>query len=300
MSAENKHLDPEIAGLLRETSRRGGLAFLNRPLNELPGYRQAYRRRGRLRASSAEKHLLKVYREEVAWLLRRASVSAMHSNPDAPMVRCVGPEAHVRVISTDELRQEQAYLERVMPAGVKEEIDALSELARLVPVQPKHAARLATASLTLVHRADALICLSLALHHERESQLAKRLLGQTISSRPIAMEASIGYNNLGLIHHSEKEWDTARQMFRTAALEAPNPAPTMSWLVAACIAGDWDDAFAASSRLEEIVPPEHPALEEYIGKRLHRTTGSSTLEMTRARLLDRVGPAARKALQCIG
>ena len=278
-----------------EIPRFEGLALLNRPLTELPGYRLAFRRRGRLRASSAERHLLTVYREEVAWLLYRACVSALYSNTRT-YANYVAIDRRLEPVSTEDLAKEQRHLQKVAPAGALEEKAALTVLSNLVPVRPEFASRLATASIELVERSNAKICLSLALDQDGHRTQAKQILRKVISSRPIALETSIAYNNLGRCHQSDGEFAIAREMFRMAALEARNPAPAVSWLWEACSIGDARDARFASDHLDELLTPDHPALDEYLAKRSTKKGLGPAFVSTTTTLADKVGPAARKAL----
>lgn len=302
MKGETRQLDPQIAELVREAVRDEGARLFAAPrLEDVPGL-AALREPTRPSATGlpkAERHLLQTYREEAAWLLREAAALACLSRSDQRILRHVDVTTRVDPPARPELaRASRNVLDHGRTAV--EDAECVQALEGLLegdaqPLAP--AARLATFSLRLVPTDEARLCLHVALRQDELEEPAAAIARDLIEHLPTALNASIAWCNIGAAALHSGALVEARDAFCRAAQHSPNPFAMLSWVSTACQLGDQEDALRASATLDDRLACDHPAIDEYASyRRLERFQPTKAYTDTTRSLLERFGPASRRAL----
>lgn len=276
MTELSARLDPEIEELLREiapdpkaqmlrarASRRElGLSALTEPILA-----------SSVSLTKAERHLLRAYREEVAWLLRQAAVRALMEDSTArrrlatryqreilqPVPRASWQERAGRVTHLAETttRSEGVDLIRSALAGVGITARAYCEVALRVSPSDESA---------ITH------AFSLATETEYHAAIKEMtcLLQRPLTASNSAYACSV----LGLAHASVGNAKRANEAYRAGALASDQlPMNALSWLNRAARTGDVKGIREAAVVVDETIAPNHPALVEFVSLRVHWVGG---------------------------
>lgn len=274
MSDRARQLDPEIAEVLRDIARDPDAKLLTAPtLAEVPALvalRDPTPPSTRTLAK-AERHLIQVYREEAAWLLRQASTIACMEHPQARVRTHVTVEQRLRPLEREVLRSRVGnVLTHASEAlGGDDFVSALSELLECSAPPLGSGARLAAMSLRLFPSDEARLCLAYGLRQRHastpaEPEQAMSILEDVKSHDPGSLNGAFARTNIAQMHFEGHAFLRARDEYRAGAAGAATPFALIRWLQMACQVGDRVDALDAAKTLDDLVAPEHPAIDECI------------------------------------
>ena len=294
----SRRLDPEVAVLLGEIAqdRRTRLLTAER-LDDIAGFRELSEPVSAIEASKAERHLLDVYREDVAWLLRQASGIALRLSPSDRVCEYVDVDERLGLLSETTLRERIAEASGWIDEGALPDIaSALSQLSGALPLQPEYAERLAAMSQMLLPRDDTRVYLALAWSLQERTTAASDLLERVIATGATARLQSIAWNNLGSVLHRRGQFDRARTAHRESVNVLPRPAPIVNWLLNACLLEDRVDALRAATVVDEHLPANHPAVDACLPLVSAGTPSTRPRRDMIEGLEDEVGETARRIL----
>lgn len=260
--------------------------------------------------TSAERQLVRVYREETAQALRDAAVWKLRQDPlGAAQVSAYRDPVQSWMIQDREsvLGLFQSRIaqraERFDDEALRREIRS----AQAMLVSPSTAAaQFAALSLRLLGHDAGWILMARAFLLEKELASALRSLAP-VARCPLspAMRAS-ALSWIGVTFGLAQSSPNALVAY-TAAAQVPDPAPIIlfSWLYEALSVGDVETALRAAEQIEAYVPVDAPSLDEWAQKLAVRrilepaSTATSPADRNAKRLADRVGPTARRVIHAI-
>ena len=296
MGNDVRRIDPEVLALLRDGNADSEVPLLvARSLSDLRGYEEFRQPKAVIKKEKVKRHLLQVHREEVAWLLRQASGIAMQRHPQSMLATYANTDEHFVLPDEDSLRKRAAGLRDVANGLGANEVDALRGLLGLMPIAFSSASRLAEASLDLLPRDDTRLYLALALIHEQNHQPAFGLLKDVLDRNQYGMDAAMAWTNLATLYHQEGAFGEAQDAARNATEIADQLPALVNWLGNSCLVADRMTALEVARRIDERLPPNHPASEEYTAI-LAKTAHSSACKHTVLTFQDQLGPTCRRLL----
>ena len=248
-SAEFVTLDPEFEELLREVASDPDSSLLRVPRPKR--VRSLFDRGapvGNLEAglSTAERHLLQVHRNELAWLLRQACLLKLVEGPRNRLyvTRYIAADREVRLIRPRRMRRlaERHQAEsRHFPEGV----DACALLDRCVedPLgnEPDVGA-LAAASFRLQRTDDARIMAAMELAYGSGQRAALEILHDVLSTDPMPNTWPSVWSHVGVAYSGLLEFEKARIAFkRVCTIDDCSPIAWLSRLALDMQLGDLQD-----------------------------------------------------------
>lgn len=281
MSTSTDILGPELEGLLREAAAdpRSQLLRVPRPAR-VEGLleRQEVLRFSATGLTRLDRHLLAVYRAELADLLLRACTVLAFQDPSVRLrVYRDAYGGREREVATWDGLAESAR-------GLQGEVGDLSiDADALVLVRAIAAGPLGVTSLTLTE-------LALAAHRLQPSSSATawvgfdqvmrglnesaiRVLSQLLVSCPRLEVASVSLENLGLCYANQGRLDEAFRAYRRAfERDSDRTTGLVGWMHLAIQSGDFEEARAAGRILDSVVRTPSPGMVELLGnyeRRLH-------------------------------
>ena len=308
VSASERLLDPNLEEVLRDVARdpRAHL-FHTTPRQLADGFHGHVPRISSRQAAltNAERHLLDVYREEVAGLLRlewRRGVDAdpvagatvhKHVTVDGPAPLLTRAECEVRLRG---LREQEAS-DQCATASVEVIERWLIGAGRLMPRRA-----LLEAAFRLVHSDALRLCRAYEHTLMREWQEALELLTLVARGPSTDQNRSLAWESIGFCYTEMGRLPEALEAYRAAAqCGGLRPNPTASWLVLACVERQRREALQAADQLDTIVRPDHAALSNHLRVLSHyRSPGRAgagwDAKHFAQQLHERVGPASRRIL----
>jgi hypothetical protein len=268
MSMEPMLFEPEVEAILREIASdpRSSLLRVSRP-RHLLGLFERYTNVGpqTVGLTAAERHLLQVYRNEVARLLgdvcRRRLVSG-----ERPLNRSLTVDSDLVIPSEAENRERSRALQPF--AGELDEPDVESLLERCAsgdPTRQPSVTALAAAMARLVPSDSARGLAGLDLALRGQPRAALRLHHSILAGSPSPLMASIAWENVGFAQELLRSQEAALDGFRIAALtDLGRSFPALVWLQRGLVMGLADESLRAASRVNELLGPDDKTLDWYV------------------------------------
>jgi hypothetical protein len=303
MSADPLILDPEFEALLREVAADPNSTLLRiaRP-KVVRGFfeREEAASASDTGLSAAERHLVQVHRNELAWLLHRAAFTKLLDGQGTThFVSRHGPTGE------DHSQLEAAELQtRVHQQDINSELDerrvTALELLRRCVRQPSSdlptAVELAAASHRLQPSNQARLVFVVDLGCRGLSQSALQATHFILASRPTREHATRAWECAGLAYAKQLRFQAAHDAYRKGCL-TDDQHTYMNRLEFALQVGDRGDTLESARRVNELAPRNAPCVEWFIdGRRRRRLAGewSPTREgrALAADLIDSIDGAA--------
>jgi tetratricopeptide (TPR) repeat protein len=311
VGGEHLLLDPEVEYLLREIAAdpRSSLLRVSRPASLTPFLeRSAPVSPNAAGLTSAERHLLLVYRLEIVQLLRFACLIRFYSDS----TRSIYIHNSITVeqsITVPDPTQWNMHCSAVLstPSAV---VDAGATQLLQQCIQDKSLkgisiATIAAAALRL-EPCDAIrIYAGFDLAQRGHLQSAWQVLRDVVAGPANSLDASYAWEDLAFVHSQLYQYDKAAQAARKAARLGPERAePFMNWFFNACMAGLENEAYAAAVGIEQAVAENHPTVEMFvmqIGRQRERGDWTATQECRTliAGLRDKLSAASRRIADVI-
>jgi len=305
MTADRPIYEPEVEELLRELAADPTSTLLRVPRKGIvptlfDKHTMVSPRAAGL--SSAERHLLQVYREDVELLLRQAWILCSQQNePFGPVMSW-----HLTVDSRHEPpaigewnRRAQRALERPLKGdGAPEARELLSLCVRESPLSLPSQTQLAAAALRLVPTNQARIYIACDLQHSDRIETALRGF-QDVLSRSSAFHKSFCLQNMAAAYEELGDIQAASLYAAEASsLDESRPDPLMNWLYLSIQRRDREATLRASTRVDELLPVDHDALTGFVKvlpnrKALGWWKPNLGVEGFLSGIIERLGPASR-------
>jgi hypothetical protein len=305
MTAEAILFDPEFEGLLREAAAQPGSCLLKVPRPKV--LRGLFERDEPISAraselSKVERHLVQVYRCEIAWLLRQACLIKLIDGPRSRLYVC-----RYRTVEKEyqRLKPEQlASHVEVTRGDERQTLDIRSaiELLALCTADPSGAqptvAHLAALSCRLVPTDHARVLAAMDLSQNRSPRTAVRCLVGVLEHSTTEAIVVSAQCNLGFAYASIGDLPSAHRHYSWACrLDSSCISPWMSRLCFGLQLGLLEDVQRCSRWFDEVLPIDHPALTTFVRshtQQRHERSWSPTRESQRllAKLSSSLGPAA--------
>lgn len=304
-SAEFITLDPELEAILREVAADpdSPLLRVTRPQR----IRGLFERGGKVSERSAllgkaERHLVQVYRDEVAWLLRQAALVKLLEGPRGRLYAsryCRGGGEYP-LLKPREFRdraQETAAARSVLDDG-----SSLLELINLCADDPlgeePTAADLAAASLRLQPTDEARVLAGIDFAHRDSPWTALRVMGDVLASDPLPGVAASVWSCIGFVYSRWHEYGRSRRAYAKHCSLDPEGIP--AWMFRLCMSlqtGDTSEALQSAQSINDLAPRGRLHVDRFVrslAKR--RRSGEWTPTTDALRLVpiirDRIGDAA--------
>lgn len=299
MSPETPFLDPEVKELVREVLADPKAKLLSaRSVADFPA-RAAFLepvRPSAIGLTTAERHLLRAYREEVAWILRNAAARALLEGPGQRPLTYVSESRSASPAPCEELvrRAAQAQESRFRLTITEGEASALGVVG--TGGAPRVARYLARISLQLVPCDSARVCMAYASIQEGAFIAADELLQRVIESTSSETSRSVAHENLGLSLVGQGRVVEACDAYsRACGAGPPRPSPLMDLLITECMRGDLVAARRTAERLDTLFTPEHPGVsEKWSGVRLELLADDTKQSLLHMR--ESVGETSRRLI----
>lgn len=275
-------IDPRIEEILRDvTVQPSGTSLLRVPSAEigrrLSGRAWTVEERSRL-LTNAERELVRMHREEVALLLRRAALAGVLAEFDGRVLPLdpadPGPD-----------REQVARKARSLHDAACLPQDAWRGLELLRRAAGPGPRELALASLRLAPSDEARIYLAVALFGQEQPRAAERLLHSVLAGLPTTTNASIAWEDIGLVRDASGNDAGAARAYRRAVQIAPRPLPALLWLRSSARTGQRAEFLECSRWLEDRVRPEDPAYQAFLRYERGVSTDATNPAMHTARAL---------------
>lgn len=267
MSPETPFLDPEVKELVREVLSDPKAKLLTaRSAADLPA-RAAFLepvRPSDMGLTTAERHLLRAYREEVAWILRNAATRALLEGPGLRPLTYVSEERCARPAPSDEVesRARSTQESRLRGSIDAEDASALEEVRQACG--PGSAAELAAIALRLVPCDSARVCLAYASIMLSRFAVADGILQRVIKGTVSDLSRSVGHENLGLSLFRQHRWEESREALSSACGIGPlRPGPLIGLLATESRRGDLAAVRRVGARIDGTFGAEHSAIGEW-------------------------------------
>lgn len=278
MDSEPVLFDPEFEAILREVAAdpHSSLLRVKRPqvLGELfdqysPISTQA------TGLTKAERHLLQVHRNEIAWLLRQACLIKLIEGPSSKrfVSRFAAPGKEVTLLAPAEM--EASVRERRERSSDLEEcthgLDLLAQCVADRRGEEPRVAELATAAFRLepTDQARLMVGYDLVLREEARSSL--RLMRRVLMNDPAERDAARAWACVGMCFTDMGDLTSAHQAFREGSSQSePEILNSLLRLVFGLQLGMEADVLDCSRRLDELLSPDDPAVEWFVQVLLQR------------------------------
>lgn len=260
-SSEFVTLDPELEMILREVAADpdSPLLRVTRPQR----IRGLFERGGAVSERStlltkAERQLVRVYRAEVAWLLRQAAlVKLLEGTPG----RLYADRYNYRgggeypLLRPNEIRDRA----REIP-GVGSKMDDSSSVLMLVercaayPLEQRPTpADLAAASLRLHPTDEARVLAAMDFSHKDSLRTAIGLLGNVLEADPLPGVATSAWSYIGLAYSRLRDYDRSHRAYMMQSGVDPDGIPGWMYRLSMSLqAGDASDAVHSAAHIDEL------------------------------------------------
>jgi len=306
MTADRPIYEPEVEELLRELAVDPTSTLLRVPRkgvvptlfdkNAMVSPRAAG-------LSSAERHLLQVYREEVALLLREAYyLYLQQGEPFGPALAWdVIKDRRFRPPTIEEWQHkvERALVRPLEGDGAPEAHDVLALCVRESPVAMPSPVQLAVASLRLVPTNQARIYVACDLQQTGRAEAGLRGFGDVLSRCSSSFHRSYCLQNMALAYEDKGDLDLASQLLAEASsMDESRSDPLMNWLFMSIQRMDMRSALDAARRIDHSLTPSHAALVDFVrlmleSRTLARWKPNRGVQAFISRVADQLGPASR-------
>jgi tetratricopeptide (TPR) repeat protein len=269
VGGEHLLLDPEVEHLLREIAAdpRSSLLRVSRSAS-LTGLleRSAPVSPNASGLTSAERHLLAVYRSELVYLLGSACLLRFYSDPgraislhksvtvEQPMTVPDSVEWRSRCLAA--LSANKGYpdvshiLERCIADGTFRSVSIAEIAATALRIQPCDPIRI-YAGFDLAQRG--------------QWHSALNVLRAVLAGPATRLDASFAWEDIAFVHAQLDQYGEAILAAQKAAhLEPGRVEPFMNWFFNACMAGSTEEARTAAVAIDELIDDNHPALASFI------------------------------------
>lgn len=311
MSAERARPSPDLEGLLREVAADPQAAlFVIPPEKAVRIALDAGTRLGTAATGlvAAERELLRVHRDELAYLLRHACVMRLFSMEriGAYVIRRTTRTAQHDVWSQSMWRRKtELELQFALDAGLdRERFGIVRSLIDADAPQHASVAQLAASSARFAPSPQARLYAGMELHMTRQSHSAARIFESVAAEQACPEVSSTARTSLGNVRNDLDDVLGALAEFESAVrCDGSRLAPLFNLLQFSLIAGRETRALEAARRLDDLVQPDHPAIGEYVEYLSHpnrivlRTDPIFTT--TLRRIEERIGPTALKVIHAI-
>lgn len=298
--------EPEVEALVREIAAdpRSSLLKVARPAV----VKSLYSREAEVSAlatglTSAERHLLSVFRCEAAKLLREACIYRLATHPEAGFV-------HSRQLTPSrvlEIPKPKAWRLRARATAAdareyRDNLDGLELLEACVTTNTLgtvSVAQLAAASLRLEPTDQARIYPAVEMLHEDRCEPAIESLEAVLSGAPSPWHAAWAWTNIGWARSALQQYELAVVAYRRGATIEPDLFPAArGWLLVACALGRRDEAKYVAEGLDSRFHGGSVCASslERIGR---RARFPATYRRHARRLEKSVGPLAREILHAV-
>jgi len=306
-------LRPEIEELIREIAARPDSVLLRVPRGSEWRVLQDDRATAGLsdsRLSSAERHLLALHREEVAFLLRQAAWCRVATSPQGQTFVC-RRQAPGRVIAVPEPRVVSVHASSLLrDADQGQRVGAEFELLELcVAGEPGRwplAEDLCAAAHRLAPSFSGRMIAGTAYYLAGRAQVAQLAFQDALNSAPTREDRGIAYNNLAEALDAQDEWGRAQvATIRAIAHHGNLIAAHVGCMWYSIRMGDVRRADSAARDLEQLLQADPLALDEHARRfvacadRMLRGLGPSHRQVL-ALLRERTGPLAGRILHALG
>lgn len=262
-------LEPELHGLLTELAERPERAGL---LRKDISFRELLTPEplglgSSLGWDALERHLLRAQREELALLLLQASQWKHRSTRR----RLLCPrDASGKVLTVDLRRwKRRAQHQRQIEGMMGEGHGAMGLLQRVLVPEPNAgptARELAVASLRLVPRTEALMCVATMTGYAGDRSRAQALYQRALEGCPSDFLAGLIFQNLAALACAAGRYHDVIEWSRRAALSSPDPQrAAIAWFAGALQAGQASELRSAAACLRQTVADDSEELAEYVG-----------------------------------
>ncbi|MEW5749053.1 MAG: hypothetical protein AB1793_09785, partial [Candidatus Thermoplasmatota archaeon] len=219
--------------------------------------------------TAAERHLLDVHREEVAWLLYKACQRAVAENRSAaiPIHRCITDLCRLEVMPRADQERRTAIFRQFDEAPAhRGRTPSLPSVLREDLEARQHSPRgLATLSLRLVPHDSTRIWLALAMMQDRLFSAGMTILAQVLHNCSTPMNAYAAWTNQGLALWRTGNLEEASRAYEEAAAQGePSVIPVVYRLSLALLMGDPQNALLLSERIHVLAGGGEEGLEESV------------------------------------
>lgn len=304
MSEPKNTLDPEVIALLEEIAadpNSGLLRVPREPLKKWLAFREPPVSPREPLLTRAERHLVKVHREHVARLLYDACRMTLIKDP------IEGTRVH-RWVTTDQPLE--LPLETKWRSQVTHQLNHCSSSSDLSPALrllerrggneiPPLASELAVASLRVAPCDETRIWLGLALHLEEQSRSALHAFSDVLAHHPSDLNKALARANCGFVYFGLGDYGQAIEWSRAAASHRSDiPVALLNWFTASLHVGNTQEAYAAATRLDEVLDTSHSSIPEFIAS-LRPLSVTRSRKQTLAKVSGRVSPLARSIIDAL-
>ncbi len=242
----------------------------------------------------AEKHLIRVHRESVAFLLYQGCQRSVLSGPSAAIALCrkLKPDLEVSPPEKQDLStQASRELDSSSNALGRDLLMALSTSLSPTGVS------LAAASLALVPRDETRIWLGLAFLTEGRLRPSRQCFLETLAGRPGTLNRSLAFADLGFIELVSARLQEAWEDYHRAAdTDEQLPLALTGWMNTSLLTGNRRDLLEAAWCLQNVSTESslgecRSGIESIFTNWLRHGAGSSRLNLER--VWEELPPAAR-------
>jgi hypothetical protein len=292
MTSVPLELDPNLEEILRDIARdpRSTL-FHTTPRQLALGLRNRTPRISSRQAalSSAERHLLEVYREEVAWLLYKACQRGVLENPNCSVGvhRWITRETQVVPLTPGEWTTHADETRRQLQS-LSSGPDSLSILGSLdldarFPRRPLRG--IAIASLRLIPRDETRLLYAMASIQANDNGGSLQALQLVTENHPTPLNAYAAYANRALVLWQAKLLRPALDEYQRAGRVEPGSAIASAYaLCVSILLENQQQALIAATHLEDLGTTVEPGLAEcieYAGMQRRSSTHKITRQQRR-------------------
>jgi len=310
--AEPVLFDPAIEVLLREIAADPDSCLLRVPRPNIVkslAHRQGVVRSGATGLSTVERELLRVYRAELAKLLREACVMRLYAHPQARLELSLHLTAtrKTKVMPAPDWRA-SAHHALAAARGRAESLSGLDLLDACVApggLESATVAQLAVASMRLEPTDAARIYPAIELTLDGQEETAIRVLHDVLAGFCARACAPYAWGQIALVHSKQGKTEAARVAYLAAIKIDRTYVPALvSVLGEACTAEDLERITTAEAALDEQLGSAQEALIDYRNM-LRDRCASKRLTVSRDRiaqlrkLRDQVGRTARMVLDAL-
>ena len=287
MTSTSGAVNPEIQALLEEIARDPRSHLLRVPRLHLPLAFEPPVRPGEAFLTKAERHLLKSHRDEVAQLLLDAARRAAYAHPRAAtrLHRCLTVDRELDLGDPEEWRRRSLYEMELAPDDCRqsEEFEVLKECTRTKRAPHCSSATMALASLRLVPRAEARICLAAGLGLDGHVRSGTIVLSKTIVLGSSILNEQCALELLGSFLFEVGSVHQAHAAYRRGSFGETRSTPVMNWMLVALQLGDSRSALEAANCLGDRIDDEDGSINAFL--RIHQDRPRSMIKKATELLL---------------